>query len=103
MAQFQAYRNPNARSLERAPYLLDVQSDLVDLKARVVVMLVVPAYFGHRMRGLNPVLKVEGRDYVMSTIEIGAIQSRRLGEPVANLAAQRQEISAALDFMLNGF
>jgi toxin CcdB len=102
MTQFHAYRNPSPKSADRAPYLLDVQSDLVRVKARVIVMLVTPQYFGERMRGLNPVLSVNGDDVVMSPVEIGAIQERHLGPPVADLSAQRGPILAAMDFLLTG-
>ena len=38
MAQFDVYRNPNAASRARIPYLLDVQSGLLDpLATRIVV------------------------------------------------------------------
>jgi hypothetical protein len=33
MAQFDVYRNPNAATRERMPYLLDVQPDLLDALA----------------------------------------------------------------------
>jgi len=103
MPQFQVYRNPGTRSAERAPYVLDIQSDLVSVKSRVMVLLVKPAHFGPRMRGLNPLLTVNGDSVVMSPTEIGSIASRRLGEPVANLSPHRQEITAALDLLFTGF
>lgn len=102
MAQFHAYRNPGSKSADRAPYLLDIQSDFVNLKSRVMVMLVRPDHFGPRMRSLNPLLTVNGESVVMSPTEMGSIQSRRLGEPVASLAGHRQDIMAALDLLLTG-
>ncbi|CAA6816935.1 MAG: Unknown protein [uncultured Thiotrichaceae bacterium] len=40
MAQFDVYRNNNPASQEHIPYLLDVQSDLLDvLNTRVIVPL----------------------------------------------------------------
>jgi toxin CcdB len=102
MAQFQVYRNPSRTTADRAPYLLDVQSDLVSVKARVIVMLVTPQYFGERMRHLNPVLSVNGQDLVMSPSEIGAIQERHLGPPVSDLGSQRSVITAAMAFLLTG-
>jgi len=50
MAQFSVYRNPRA-SARHAPYLLDVQSDVVNAGLRVVVPLVDPGYFGPRAKG----------------------------------------------------
>ena len=43
MAQFDVYRNPNPATRARIPYLLDVQSDLLEpLATRVVVPLCKP-------------------------------------------------------------
>jgi toxin CcdB len=40
--QFDVYRNPDASTRSRFPYLLDIQSDLLDsLSTRVVVPLAV--------------------------------------------------------------
>ncbi|HUR41816.1 MAG TPA: CcdB family protein [Verrucomicrobiae bacterium] len=103
MAQFHAYANPGQKTADRAPFLLDVQSDLVNVRARVIVMLVAPSYFGKRMRGLNPLLNVNGVEVVMSPTEIGAIQSKHLGPAIADLSAHRQQITAAMNFLLTGF
>jgi toxin CcdB len=103
MPQLAVYRNPRPRSAEHAPYLLEVQSDLVQTQLRVVVPLVTPDYFGPPARTLNPVLRVQGASYVLSPAEIGSLPRQQLGMPVADLRDARQEIMAALDFMLHGF
>lgn len=102
MPQFAVYRNPR-RGAEHAPYLLEVQSDLVPTQLRVVVPLVNPDYFGPTARVLNPTVMVGGTSYVMSPTEIGSLTRQQLGAPVADLRASRQEIMAAVDFMLTGF
>lgn len=102
MAQFAVYRNPR-RSAEHAPYLVDVQSDITQTQLRVVVPLVKPDYFGPAARTLNPVLKVQGESFVLSPAEIGSLPIKQLGPSTADLRAARQEIMAALDFLLHGF
>lgn len=101
MAQFAVYRNPR-RSAEHAPYLLEVQSDLVPDKMCVVVPLVNPDYFGPPARTLNPVVSVHGAPFVVSPIEIGSLPRTQLGAPLADLRSARQEVMEALDFMLTG-
>jgi toxin CcdB len=101
MAQFSVYRN-SRRSAEHAPYLVEVQSDLIATELRVIVPLVNPDYFGPTMRTLNPTLQVEGSSYVLSPTEIGSLPRKVLGEPVGNLREARPQIMAALDFMIQG-
>lgn len=102
MPQLAVYRNPR-RSAEHAPYLVEVQSDLAPTELRVVVPLVNPSYFGPAARTLNPVVRVHGENYVLSPTEIGSLPRKHLGTAVADLRDARQEIMAALDFLLHGF
>jgi len=104
MAQFDAYRNPNAATRARIPYLLDVQSDLLDsLATRIVVPLCKPDVLsGKPAERLNPAFEVEGRKLFMLTLELAGLSRKALAERVANLAAQRAEIVAALDLAFTG-
>jgi toxin CcdB len=104
MAQFDVYRNPNAATRTRVPYLLDVQSDLLDsLATRLVVPLCKPEVVsGKPAERLNPAFEVEGRKLLMLTLELAGVSRKALGERVTNLAAERNAIIAALDLALTG-
>ena len=104
MAQFDVYRNPSPASRSRYPLLLDVQSDLLaELNTRVVVPLCPAAGMKGRLLGhLTPILPIEGKTYAMESTQIAGIPSRALGAKVAVLAGQRQNILAALDFLITG-
>lgn len=104
MAQFDVYRNPNAATRARIPYLLDVQSDLLDpLTTRIVVPLCKPDVLsGKPAERLNPAFEVEGRKLLMLTPELAGVSRKALGEQVTNLAAERAAIIAALDLVLTG-
>jgi toxin CcdB len=104
MAQFDVYRNPNAASRGRIPYLLDVQSDLLDaLATRIVVPLCKPDVLsGKPAERLNPAFEVEGRRLLMLTPELAGVPRKALGERVANLAVERAAIVAALDLAITG-
>ena len=55
MAQFDVCRNTNPASSRDIPYLLEVQSDLLDVLAtRVVVPLVLATEMGKAAKTLNP-------------------------------------------------
>lgn len=74
MAQFDVHRNTNPDSRECAPFLLDVQSDLLDpLATRVVVPLIKAEEISKPAKRLNPRLTVENIAIVMSTAELAGI------------------------------
>ena len=104
MAQFDVYRNANPATRARIPYLLDVQSDLLDpLATRVVVPLCKPEVLkGKLAERLNPVFEVEGRRMAMLTPELAGVSRKILGERVGNLSHERYSIVAALDLLITG-
>ena len=104
MAQFDVYRNANPATRSRVPFLLDLQTDLLDsLATRVVVPLCKPEVIGGKAaERLNPQLEVEGRRLVMLTQELAGVPRKALGELAGNLASERGQIIAALDFVFTG-
>jgi toxin CcdB len=55
MAQFDVFENPNKATNQAIPYLLNVQSDLLDtLSTRVVVPLVSASAMSKAIKHLNP-------------------------------------------------
>lgn len=104
MAQFDIYSNPNPRTRRTVPYLLDVQSDLLSgLATRVVVPLVQAGEIKKPATHLNPQFVVQGTKVVMSTAELAGVPAEALGEIVGSLKPRRDEIIAALDFLVTGF
>jgi len=103
MAQFDVCRNTNPASSRDIPYLLEVQSDLLDVLAtRVVVPLVLATEMGKAAKTLNPQFEIEGVSVVMSTPEIAGVPRRVLGEKIVTLKHRRDEIIAALDLLFIG-
>lgn len=103
MAQFDVYLNPNAETRKVIPYLLDVQSDLLDtLATRVVAPLVLADEMGLAAKHLNPQFKIKGVEVVMSTAELAGVSNHSLGDKVASLKSKRDEIIAALDLLFTG-
>lgn len=102
MAQFQVYRNQRP-SRAQVPYLLDVQSDLVDIGTRLVAPLVLMDAFGTRLTRLHPEFSVAGAALVMSTADLAGLPLRDMGDWVADLTPRREVIMAAIDFLLLGY
>ncbi len=100
MAQFDVYKNPGSRTSKQAPFLVEVQGRFVEsLATCVIIPLVYMEYFSGAMV-LNPVILVNGVEYLLSTAEITAVLRNILGLPVASVQSQRSEIIAAIDRLL---
>lgn len=105
MARFDVYANPGNHA-RTTPYLLDVQSDLLNgLDSRMVIPLRGLKHFPpvNVPTRLTPILTLAGEDYLLETPKMGAVPVRILKTPVTSLAAQQTTILAALDFFFQGY
>ena len=99
MARFSVYRNPGAEG-----YLLDVQANILDhLNTRVVVPLLPLSSAPKPASTLNPVFTVAGESVVMVTQFMAAVPTSLLKLPESSLESFRNEITAAMDLLFQGF
>jgi toxin CcdB len=99
MARFQVFAAPG-----RGRYLLDVQSDLIDIaRTRVVVPLLPLAEVPPAIARLQPVFEIGAEQYVMATHLIATVPVAILAEVRGDLADQGDKITAALDMLFQGF
>jgi toxin CcdB len=105
VAQFTVYRNKNPRSRATFPFLVNVQSDLLEeLHSRVVIPLTKATALTRKpVTHLMPTVHFEGEAYVLMTPQLAAIARSELGAPAGSLAERRETIVAALDFLVFGF
>jgi toxin CcdB len=104
MAQFDVCLNPNPDSAPAVPYLLEVQSDLLEpVSTRVVVPLALLSERGQPAKYLNPQFEIDGVQVVMVTEQIAGIPKRALGKRVLSIAVQRDQILDAIDFLFRGY
>lgn len=105
MARFDVYANPGAHA-STTPYLLDVQSNLLDgLDSRMVIPLRSVEHFSKVKipTQLTPVLSIQGKDYLLETPKMGAVPRRVLQDCVASASEDQARITAALDFLFQGY
>ena len=104
MPQFTVYRNKSPRTKSTFPFLVDVQSDLLDqLQTRVVIPLTRTAGLAKKpLSHLTPALTFDGESYVLMTPQLAGVARTDLGTPAGSLAGERQAIVAAMDFLLTG-
>ncbi len=104
MAQFDVYENPNEQSKKNFPYLLDLQSDLLDgLATRVVAPLAYVSAKSRTVEYLQPKFRIKKKAVFLSTSELAGVPVQALGKFVTSLKEHRQSIISALDFLFTGF
>ena len=104
MAQFDVYANPNPATKRTIPFLLDIQTDLLNsLTTRVVIPLYSVSAMGKAAKHLNIQFPVKRITVIMSTAELAGVAANSLGDKVCSLKEHRNEIIAAIDFLVTGF
>jgi toxin CcdB len=105
MARFDVFANPGQHSAT-TPYVVEVQSDLLDGLHTTVV---IPLRRLDTMSGmapperLMPVFDVGGITVFLETPKLAAVPRRVLRQRVGNLADHHDAIASALDFLFHGF
>ena len=104
MAQFDVHPNPEPGQKDKIPFLLALQCDLLGGLNTTVVAPLYDAGLANRppLRGLNPLFEVAGRRVVMVAQELAGVPLKRLPPALGSLAAEREAIVAALDFLFTG-
>lgn len=105
MAQFDFYPNPHPESRRFVPYVLDVQSALIDpLGTRLVMpMSRVGVQQARLPVSLCPVLEVAGEPLALMPHLAAPVTVQRLNTPAGSLAHCAADIIAAMDAVLSGF
>ena len=104
MAQFDVYENPSGASKKAYPFILDIQSDLLEnIATRIVVPLAVYGKFkNEEMKGLTPKVSFENEELLILIPQLASMPAKTLKNPVGTLSHFRDEILAALDLAITG-
>ena len=104
MAQFDIHRNADRDQAKLFPFLLDVQHTLHrQFGSRVVIPITLSENLGKQpLPRLNPVLTINGREYVVLTQQLAAVPLDVLGPRVSSGATHRAAFVDALDLLING-
>lgn len=105
MAQFDVYVNPHPTSREFVPYVLDVQSDLIDQLPTRLVMPLSRVGVGEARLPPNLCLPVEidAEPLILMAHLAAPLAARLLKKPVTSLRHRASEVSAAMDAVISGF
>ena len=104
MAQFMVYQNKNPNTQKNYPYFVDIQSNLLnDLRTTVVIPLCSLALYGKKpMTKICPIVMFDGNQYVALAQQLAGIDRKILGSEVAAIGEYRNDLIAAIDFIVSG-
>lgn len=105
VARFDVFRNSGSHA-DDVPYLLDVQSDLLNgLDTRIVIPLRRCDRFpvSRIPQRLTPVFNIENIACMLETPKLASVPQRLLKQAVCSLSEEQVAITGALDFLFKGF
>lgn len=105
MAQYDVFANPQPATRDTVPYVVDVQSALIDQLPTRLVMPLSRVGTGQAKLPVNlcPTVEIEGEHLSLMAHLSAAVPARMLRKPVASIAHRAGEVRAALDAVLSGF
>ncbi|PPQ25931.1 CcdB family protein [Rhodopila globiformis] len=101
MARYDLFALPNGQG-----YVVDIQSDHASakLRTRVVVPLIPLNALGKLITDLNPVVRIDGQNYVFVAQSLATLTTSEMGERIGSLMADHGDrFTYALDILLTGF
>ncbi len=103
MAQYDVYPNPSASATQGIPYVVVIQSDLLDaLASRLTMPLATLAFAGKVPTALCPMIAVNGQRLFALAHFAAPLPAKLLREPVDSVTAQASALVAAMDAVLSG-
>lgn len=104
MPQFALHKNKDKSSAGTYPYFVDVQSDLLNnLNTRLVIPLTPIKLLDTKAPShLCPTIHIDEGDFVMLTQQMTSVPVQILTDPINDLSTFRNEIIAAIDFLITG-
>jgi len=103
MAQYDVFVNPSRSAAEGIPYVVVIQSDLLDaLATRMTIPLAVMSSPGKVPTALCPLIMVKGQRLHALAHFAAPLPAKALRRPVDNVAAQSSSLVTAIDAVLSG-
>ena len=103
MAQFDVYPNPSNSARQGIPYVVVIQSDLLDaLATRLTIPLATSEWAGKSPDQLSPAITVNGQRLRALAHYAAPLPTRALRLAVGNVSAQSAALIAAMDVVLSG-
>jgi toxin CcdB len=104
MSQFTLYKNNDKSTATAYPFFVDVQSELLDtLNTRLVIPLTPLELLEKKVPShLCPTIHLDEGYFVILTHQMASVPTKFLQDPINDLSTFRDEIIAAVDFLITG-
>lgn len=103
MAQYDVFPNPSGSATAGIPFVVVIQSDLLDaLPTRMVMPLALLDFAGKVPKALCPEITVKGQRLHVLAHYAAPLPAKVLRRSVDNVAAQSSVLVSALDAVLSG-
>jgi toxin CcdB len=103
MAQYDVFNNPSRSAADGIPYVVVIQSDLLDALATRLTMPLAELDVSHKVpTALCPVIMVDGKRLHALAHYAAPLPAKVLRRPVDNVAAQASALVSAMDTVLSG-
>lgn len=104
MDQFDLYVNTDNETNKTYPYFVDIQNGLLDaLNSRVVIPLTpVGKSDKNYPNNLCPIVKIKNKNFALLTHQLSSVSISFLNKKEGSLASNRDDIVAAIDFLVTG-
>lgn len=103
MPQYDVFANPSRSAADGIPYVVVIQSDLLDaLATRLTIPLAAFASGTKVPTALCPVIMVKGKRLHALAHYAAPLPAKVLRRPVDNVAAQSSALVSAMDAVLSG-
>ena len=88
MAQFDVYLNPNSKTRNAYPFIIDIQNPLIEeIATRIVIPLGRLQHFKNQgMKNLTPEIEYDQEKLLLLTPQIASIPAASLNNPIASSA-----------------
>jgi toxin CcdB len=104
MAQYDVYANPSKSVSDGIPYVVVIQSNLLDaLATRLTMPLSITDTSVKIPTSLCPVVVIKGKRFHALAHFAAPLPAKLLRRPVANVASQGSALVSAMDAVLSGF
>lgn len=105
MEQFDIFTNNNKKSKNSVPYLINLQSDSMDLLATRIVAPIreTSTCSDEILTKIHIPVLIKGTEHTIFTSELASIPLNLLGKKVENAAYLRKECTDAIDLLFTGF
>lgn len=100
--QHDLFVHPNRRLRSIYPLIAQLQSDVSEGRECIVAPLTPFSLMPAPESRLRPTIRHDGTDYAVVMRLMGAIPTTHLRRPVGSIAAWRDDISRALDWLFFG-